>query len=300
MTNDYQAEVDSLIEGYIQRLERNEQQQKLLLSHKKTLKLLHADGDYPYKKKLSNQPYQQTLEALQLELVKAQYWIQKTQQKVAVLFEGRDAAGKGGTIKRFMLNLNPRHAKVVALTKPTDYEQSQWYFQRYIKHLPASGEVAFFDRSWYNRAGVERVMGFCTDEQYQRFMKEVSRLEQQWVHSGIKLIKYWLDVSRLEQLRRFRARQTNPLRRWKLSLVDIDSLDKWDAYTEASQAMLEKTSHLVAPWHIVMTDDKKRARLACIQHFLSQLDYPNKNTVLLDGIDRKIIRTYPTHNQKAL
>lgn len=300
MKNDYQAEVDNLIEAYIKRLERNEQRQKSLLSHKKTLKLLYADGEYPYKKKLSNQQYLKTLEALQLELVKAQYWIQKTRQKIAVLFEGRDAAGKGGTIKRFMLNLNPRHAKVVALTKPTTYEQTQWYFQRYIKHLPAAGEIAFFDRSWYNRAGVERVMGFCTDEQYERFMNEVSRLEQQWVHSGIKLVKYWLDVSQLEQLRRFRARQTNPLRRWKLSLVDIESLDKWDAYTDASQAMLERTSHLAAPWHIVMTDDKKRARLACIKHFLSQLDYPNKNNKLINSIDHKIIQTHPAHNKVAV
>lgn len=294
--HDYQAEVDALIETYVKRLESNEQHQGALLSGKETLKLLYQEGEYPYKKKLSESDYLTTLDKLQLELVKAQYWVQKNQQKIAVLFEGRDAAGKGGTIKRFTLNLNPRHAKVVALAKPTSYERTQWYFQRYIQHLPAAGEVAFFDRSWYNRAGVERVMGFCTEEKYERFMNEVSRLEEQWVNSGITLVKYWLDVSHLEQLRRFRARQTNPLRRWKLSPIDIDSLDKWDAYTDASQAMLNRTSHVAAPWHTITTDDKKRARLACIKHFLSQLDYPNKNHELVEDIDTNIIQAYPAHN----
>lgn len=287
----YQAEVDDLIERYIQRLENNEQKQEKLLTGKKMLALLYADGLYPYKKRMKVADYEKQMAELQIELVKAQYWIQRTGQKVAVVFEGRDAAGKGGTIQRFMMNLNPRHINHIALTKPTEDEQTQWYFQRYIPHLPSAGEISFFDRSWYNRAGVERVMGFCSDEEYHRFMSKVNSLEKQWVESGIVLIKYWLSVTQLEQLRRFRRRQTSELRRWKLSPNDIESVDKWDDYSQAIEALFNQTSHQAAPWHEIKTDDKMRGRIQCIKHFLSQLNYPDKKTQLVSDIDDRIIAT---------
>lgn len=287
----YQDEVDALIERYIKRLENNEQKQKKLLTGKETLALLYADGLYPYKKRMKKSDYENSMVQLQVELVKAQYWIQKTGQKIAVIFEGRDAAGKGGTIQRFMMNLNPRHINHIALAKPTEEERTQWYFQRYVPHLPSAGEISFFDRSWYNRAGVERVMGFCSHEEYQRFMQKVAPLERQWVDSGMILIKYWLSVTQLEQLRRFRRRQTSELRRWKLSPNDIDSVDKWDDYSEAIEALFAQTSHRAAPWHEIKTDDKMRGRIECIKHLLSQLDYPDKNHQLLKDIDENIITT---------
>ncbi|EKQ5873015.1 polyphosphate kinase 2, partial [Pseudomonas aeruginosa] len=201
----------------------------------------------------------------------------ETGQRVVVLFEGRDAAGKGGTIKRFMEHLNPRGARIVALEKPSSQEQGQWYFQRYIQHLPTAGEMVFFDRSWYNRAGVERVMGFCSPLQYLEFMRQAPELERMLTNSGILLFKYWFSVSREEQLRRFISRRDDPLKHWKLSPIDIKSLDKWDDYTAAKQAMFFHTDTADAPWTVIKSDDKKRARLNCIRHFLHSLDYPDKD-----------------------
>lgn len=230
-------------------------------------------GSYPYKTRLSNSIYMDQLAELQVELLKAQTWIKETGQKVVVLFEGRDAAGKGGTIKRFMEHLNPRGAKVVALEKPTEREQTQWYWQRYLQHLPAGGEIVFFDRSWYNRAGVERVMGFCSPGNYLEFMRECPDLERMMVRSGIRLFKYWFSVTREEQARRFEARGTDPLKQWKLSPIDKASLGKWDEYTEAKEAMFFFTDTADSPWTIIKSDDKKRARLNCMRHFLTSLPY---------------------------
>ena len=200
-----------------------------------------------------------------------------TEQKVVLLFEGRDAAGKGGTIKRFTEHLNPRGAKVVALEKPTDEERRQWYFQRYVRHLPAGGEMRLFDRSWYNRAGVERVMGFCTPEEYLEFMRQAPELERMLVRSGVRLFKYWFSVSQHVQLERFEAREKDPLKQWKLSPIDQASIDKWDDYTEAKRATFFYTDTADAPWTTIRSDDKKRARLACMQHFLSNVSYPEKD-----------------------
>lgn len=290
----YENEVDELIKKYTKRLENNMQRKKQILSGSEMLAYLHKEKRYPYKEKLDIESYEMTMESLQFELVKAQYWILKTGQKVAVVFEGRDAAGKGGTIQRFTMNLNPRHVHHVALAKPTTREQNQWYFQRYIPHLPTAGEISFFDRSWYNRACVEPVMGYCTETQYEEFMNSVVELEKQWCTSGIILVKYWLSIDQLEQLRRFRRRQTSDLRRWKLSPNDIDSLDKWDDYTRAIQALFKRTSHQAAPWYQIDNDDKKRGRITCISHFLSLLDYPDKNEKLLKNIDDKLIKKRDT------
>lgn len=285
----YRGEVDELIKLYTKRLENDAQHKKKLLTGKDMLALLHAEGKYPYRKRLAIEAYETTLAQLQIELVKAQYWVQKTQQRLAVVFEGRDAAGKGGTIQRFMTNLNPRYINYVALPKPSSRERSQWYFQRYIPHLPAAGEISFFDRSWYNRAGVEKVMGYCSAEEYQSFMASVTDLEAQWVEAGIVLIKYWLSIEQVEQLRRFRRRQTSELRRWKLSPNDIDSLGTWQQYSDAIQAMFKKTSHSQAPWYVVKTDDKKRGRIECIRHFLACLNYPDKDQQLIAALDDNIV-----------
>ncbi len=246
-------------------------------------------GAYPYEDRLTERVYARQMAALQVELLKAQNWIKAAGERVVILFEGRDAAGKGGTIKRFMEHMNPRGARVVALEKPTDRERQQWYFQRYIQHLPAAGEIVFFDRSWYNRAGVERVMGFCTPAEYLEFMREAPLLEQMFTRSGIRLYKYWFSVTREEQARRFKARETDPLKQWKLSPIDLASLDKWDSYTEAKEAMFFYTDTADAPWVIVKSDDKKRARLNCLQHFLASLDYPNKDRDLVFGADPLIV-----------
>ncbi len=246
-------------------------------------------GAYPYEDRLTERAYAREMAALQVELLKAQNWIKNSGERVVILFEGRDAAGKGGTIKRFMEHMNPRGARVVALEKPSDRERSQWYFQRYIAHLPAGGEVVFFDRSWYNRAGVERVMGFCTPAEYLEFMRQAPLLEQMFARSGIRLYKYWFSVTREEQARRFSARETDPLKQWKLSPIDVASLDKWDSYTEAKEAMFFYTDTADAPWVIVKSDDKKRARLNCLQHFLSTLDYPNKDRAIVFGADPLIV-----------
>ncbi len=244
---------------------------------------------YPYQDRMPERAYLRQIKKLQIELLKAQNWIRQTQQKAVVLFEGRDAAGKGGTIKRFMEHLNPRGARVVALEKPTERERACWYFQRYIAHLPAGGEIIFFDRSWYNRAGVERVMGFCTPGEYLEFTREAPELERMLVRSGIRLFKYWFSVTREEQRRRFMARETDPLRQWKLSPIDRASLDKWDAYTEAKEAMFFYTDTTDAPWTIIKSDDKKRARLSAIRHFLTSLPYPDKDRRVIGMPDPLIV-----------
>jgi polyphosphate kinase 2 len=246
-------------------------------------------GTYPYADRLTEGAYLKQMAALQVELLKAQNWIRETGKKVVVLFEGRDAAGKGGTIKRYMEHLNPRGARVVALEKPTDRERSQWYFQRYVEHLPAAGEMVFFDRSWYNRAGVERVMGFCSPAEYLEFMRQAPLLEQMFVRSGIRLYKFWFSVTKAEQLRRFKSREIDPLKQWKLSPIDVASLNKWDDYTEAKEAMFFYTDTADAPWTIIKSDDKKRARLNCLQYFLSSLDYANKDTNVVVGVDPLIV-----------
>jgi polyphosphate kinase len=250
---------------------------------------LFREGVYPYKTKIRRGIYQRHKEELQVELLKVQNWVKMTGEKVVVLFEGRDAAGKGGTIKRFMEHLNPRAARVVALEKPTDHERGQWYFQRYVKHLPTRGEMVFFDRSWYNRAGVERVMGFCDSLEYLEFMRQVPDLERMLVRSGIRLFKYWFSVTHEEQLRRFEARNHDPLKQWKLSPIDQQSRDKWDEYTEAKEAMFFYTDTPDAPWTIIKSDDKKRARLNCMQHFLSALEYPDKDNRVVHGPDPLIV-----------
>lgn len=223
--------------------------------------------------KLLNKEYKKELARLQVELVKMQYWAKHTGARIVILFEGRDAAGKGGTIKRITEPLNPRGCRVVALGMPSDREKTEWYFQRYVLHLPAAGEIVCFDRSWYNRAGVEHVMGFCTDEQYQEFMQTCPEFERMLVRSGIVLLKYWFSVSDEEQERRFQSRTTDPARRWKLSPMDLESRDRWVEYSQAKDAMFAHTNIPEAPWFTVEADDKKRARLNCISHFLSKIPY---------------------------
>ena len=228
-------------------------------------------------KKMRRRPYEAEKAKLQAELLKVQLWAQETEQKFVLLFEGRDAAGKGGTIKRFTEHLNPRLARVVALNKPTWEEKGQWYFQRYITQLPTAGEMVFYDRSWYNRAGVERVMGFCEPNDYLEFMRQTPEFERMLVRSGIRLYKYWFSVTQQEQKRRFNSRRADPLKQWKLSPIDNASVDKWDDYTEAKEAMFFYTDTADAPWTVVKSDDKKRARINCMRHFLSSLDYPGKD-----------------------
>ncbi|GAA5014686.1 polyphosphate kinase 2 [Acinetobacter puyangensis] len=244
---------------------------------------------YPYKTRMTRKTYEAQKKLLQIELLKVQSWVKDTGQKVVCIFEGRDAAGKGGTIKRFMEHLNPRGARVVALEKPSEAERGQWYFQRYIKELPTAGEMVFFDRSWYNRAGVERVMGFCQPHEYLQFMRQTPEVERMLVNSGIHLFKFWFSVSREEQLRRFVARRDDPLKHWKLSPIDVQSLDRWDDYTEAKNQMFFHTHTGDAPWTIIKSDDKKRARLNCIRAFLHQLDYPDKDLKAIQKVDQLIV-----------
>lgn len=246
-------------------------------------------GEYPYEKKLSRKAYEKKKRELQTELLKVQLWTKQTGQKLVLLFEGRDAAGKGGAIKRFTEHLNPRAARVVALEKPTESEQGQWYFQRYIKQLPTAGEIVFFDRSWYNRAGVERAMEFCTPRDYLEFMRQAPELERMLVRSGITLFKYWFSVTQDEQRRRFESREHDPLKQWKLSPIDKASLDKWDDYTDAKEAMFYYTDTADAPWTIIKSDDKKRARLNCMMHFLNSLDYPGKDPSVVGSPDPLIV-----------
>jgi polyphosphate kinase len=247
------------------------------------------EGGYPYKNLMSRRNYEREKYRLQVELLKLQAWVRASGQRVVILFEGRDAAGKGGAIKRFMEHLNPRGARVVALEKPTEEERGQWYFQRYVEHLPTRGEIVMFDRSWYNRAGVERVMGFCTDEEYLEFMRQVPEFERNLVRSGIHLIKFWFSVSRKEQRRRFKERKAHPLKQWKLSPVDLASLDKWEEYTTAKEAMFFNTDTADAPWTVVKSDCKKRARLNALRYILHKLPYSKKDTKQIGSIDALLV-----------
>lgn len=246
-------------------------------------------GIYPYKNRLNRKTYEKEKFALQVELLKLQAWIKETGQRVVILFEGRDAAGKGGTIKRFMEHMNPRGARIVALEKPNEKELGQWYFQRYVEHLPTRGEMVLFDRSWYNRAGVERVMGFCTPQQYDRFMQECPEFERNLVRNGIYVIKFWFSVSREEQKRRFKERKIHPLKRWKLSPIDVASLSKWDEYTQAKEMMFLNTDTVECPWIVVKSDDKKRARLNAMRYVLHLLPYTNKNENAIGPVDPLIV-----------
>lgn len=243
---------------------------------------------YPHKSRMSGKAYDAEIAALQIELVKLQHWIKESGQRVAIVFEGRDAAGKGGTIKRFRENLNPRGARVVALSKPTEAEATQWYFQRYIDHLPSGGEIVFYDRSWYNRGVVEKVFGFCDDDQRARFFNQVTPFEQTLVEDGIHLFKFWLNVGRAEQLRRFLSRESDLLKQWKLSWIDVEGLKRWDAYSEAIQETLNRTHSDTTPWTIVRSDDKRRARLNAIRTVLHSMNYDRKDVDAIGEIDTTI------------
>lgn len=245
--------------------------------NKQDKRKVFSDANYPYENKMKGSEYEELKQGLQIELLKMQNWVKETGQRVVILFEGRDAAGKGGTIKRMMEHMNPRGARVVALEKPSDEEQGQWYFQRYLQHLPSKGEIVMFDRSWYNRAGVERVMKFCKPGDYLEFMRQAPELERMLVRSGITFFKLWFSVSRNEQFRRFQERRHDPLKQWKLSPIDLASLDKWESYTEAKEAMFFYTDTADAPWTVIKSDCKKRARINVMKFVLSNLDYPNKN-----------------------
>ena len=245
-------------------------------------------SSYPYRKIMARKPYEKTLAQLQIELVKLQAWVKESGARVAVVFEGRDASGKGGTIKRFRENLNPRVAKTVALAKPSDREVSQWYFQRYIQHLPAGGEITFFDRSWYNRGVVEQVFGFCTPEQRAHFFDQLPAFEEMLVDEGIIFVKFWLNVGRAEQLRRFLAREKDPLKQWKLSWIDVEGLKRWDAYSEAIRETLQRGHGPAHPWTVLRSDDKRRARLAAIGHLLSEVDYAGKDISTIGVPDASI------------
>ncbi|OZI71419.1 polyphosphate kinase 2 [Bordetella genomosp. 12] len=247
------------------------------------------DGAYPYRHRMLRKNYEKQKYRLQVELLKLQAWVKATGQRVVIVFEGRDAAGKGGAIKRLMEHLNPRGARVVALEKPSDTERGQWYFQRYVQHLPTAGEIVLFDRSWYNRAGVERVMGFCSDNEYQEFLRQVPDFERHLVSSGIHLVKFWFSVSRDEQKRRFQQRKVHPLKQWKLSPVDLASLDKWEDYTRAKEAMFAHTDTADAPWIVVKSDCKKRARLNAMRYVLNRLPYEGRGNSPDLAIDPLIV-----------
>lgn len=247
------------------------------------------EGAYPYRFKMLRRDYERQKFTLQTELLKLQSWVKDARQRVVILFEGRDAAGKGGAIKRFMEHLNPRGARVVALEKPNEVERGQWYFQRYVKHLPTVGEIVLFDRSWYNRAGVERVMGFCNEEEYREFLRQVPEFERNLVRSGTHLIKFWFSVSREEQNRRFRERNVHPLKQWKLSPVDLASLDKWDDYTQAKEAMFFHTDTADSPWTVIKSDDKKRARLNAMRYVLHAMPYKDKDGERIGRVDDLLV-----------
>lgn len=249
----------------------------------------YSRGEYPYKHRYPEKLYEEELFNLQVELLKLQEWVKRTGARIAIIFEGRDTAGKGGTIGRFVEHLNPRGARIVALPKPTEVESKQWYFQRYVAQLPNPGEICFFDRSWYNRCVVEPVMGFCTQEETDRFLSEVSYFEKSLVRSGITLIKFWLSISQEEQLRRFKDRQVNPLKRWKLSPVDIASIDKWDDYTRAMQAMFRASDSPEAPWTVILNEDKRRGRLNAIRVLLHSISYDGRDFEKIGAIDPLIV-----------
>lgn len=249
---------------------------------------------YPYERVMKKGEYERQIALLQIELVKMQAWAINSGEKIVMIFEGRDAAGKGGTITRFTENLNPRGARIVALAKPTDRERGQWYFQRYVANLPTNGELVFLDRSWYNRAGVEKVMGFCPPREYLEFMRQAPEFERMITRSGVKLFKFWFSVSREEQLRRFLSRAQDPLKQWKLSPMDLESLGRWDEYTEAKESMLFYTDTADAPWTIVRSDDKKRARLNAIKFLLNSLPYSGKDEALLSDMDPLVVGSAKT------
>jgi polyphosphate kinase 2 len=259
--------------------------------------LLDADGNrvetwregYPYDHRMTRLDYERTKRLLQIELLKLQSWVKTDGRRLILLFEGRDAAGKGGTIRRYTEHLNPRGARVVALEKPTDVQRGQWYFQRYVEQLPAAGEIVLFDRSWYNRAGVERVMGFCTDHQYEVFLQQAPVFEQLLIGDGIHLIKLWFSVSRSEQRTRFLIRRIDPVRQWKLSPTDLASLDRWDDYTVAKEAMFKQTDTPFAPWTVVKSNDKKRARIGAMRYVLSQFDYPRRDDAVVSVPDPLVV-----------
>ncbi|WP_368499770.1 polyphosphate kinase 2 [Herbiconiux sp. A18JL235] len=244
---------------------------------------------YPYGHRLDRDEYELTKRLLQIELLKLQNWIKAEGRRLVIVFEGRDAAGKGGTIKRFTEHLNPRGARVVALEKPTERESTEWYFQRYVAHLPAAGEIVLFDRSWYNRSGVERVMGFCTDDQYARFLLQAPAFERMLVQDGTDVVKLWFSVSKSEQLTRFAIRQVDPVRQWKLSPMDIASLDKWDSYTVAKEAMFSATDTPEAPWTVVKSNDKKRARLEAMRHVLHRFPYAERDDDIVGTPDPLVV-----------
>ena len=266
-----------------------DKKQKKDKKHDKNVPAPAPEADAGAPAKLSRKDYEAQLEALQIELVKLQRWLLKKGFKVMVVFEGRDAAGKGGTILRLMQHLNPRTARKVALATPTDAERGQWYFQRYVQHLPTAGEIVVFDRSWYNRAGVERVMGFCTDKQYQDFMRTVPFFELMLTRSGTTLIKYWMDISKEEQAQRFSSRHKDPLKQWKISPIDEMAQKKWDGYTKCKRAMFKQTSTPQAPWTVVRSDDKHTARLNCIRHLLQQFDYDGKDKDVVTEPDSSVV-----------
>jgi polyphosphate kinase len=259
--------------------------------------LVGADGaavqtwreDYPYDKRMRRRRYEQVKRSLQIELLKLQHSVKQKGNRLVIVFEGRDAAGKGGTIKRFTENLNPRGAHVVALDKPTERERTEWYLQRYISHLPAAGEIAMFDRSWYNRVGVERVMGFCDPDEVHEFLREAPEFERMLARDGVILVKFWFSVSRAEQLRRFMRRQVDPVKQWKLSPVDLASLDKWDEYTQAREDMFFYTDIADAPWTVVKSNDKKRARLEAMRYVLSRVPYQDRNELVVGRPDPLIV-----------
>ncbi len=263
--------------------------EKLSVASDEELSSDWRSGGYPYKNLMLRKNYERSKYQLQVELLKLQAWVKETGQKVVILFEGRDAAGKGGAIKRFMEHLNPRGARVVALEKPTESERGQWYFQRYIQHLPTAGEIVLFDRSWYNRAGVERVMGFCSQSEYDDFMRQVPEFERNLVRSGIHLFKFWFSVSRKEQRRRFKEREKHPLKQWKLSPIDKASLDKWDDYTHAKEAMFFSTDTADAPWIVIKSDCKKRARLNAMRYVLHRIAYGQKDGARIGPVDPLIV-----------
>ena len=247
------------------------------------------EGGYPYRHLMRRSTYEKEKFRLQVELLKLQAWVKESKQRVVILFEGRDAAGKGGAIKRFMEHLNPRGARVVALEKPTELERGQWYFQRYVQHLPSVGEIVMFDRSWYNRAGVERVMGFCSDEEYAEFMRQAPEFERHLVRSNVHLIKFWFSVSRKEQRRRFKERESHPLKQWKLSPIDLASLDMWDDYTRAKESMFFETDTAEAPWTVIKSDCKKRARLNAMRYVLHKLPSTSKDMGQVGKLDTLIV-----------
>ena len=271
---------------------------RLGADHDDDPELLDAEGrpidtwreNYPYDERLDRETYDDQKYLLQVELLKFQNWSTETGGKHVILFEGRDAAGKGGTIKRFMEHLNPRYARVVALNKPTEREQHEWYFQRYVQYLPTGGETVLFDRSWYNRAGVERVMGFCTDSEYEQFMHQAPLFEQMLVESGVHVTKFWFSVTQSEQRTRFIIRQVDPVRQWKLSPIDLESLDKWEAYTAAKEQMFRRTDTDLAPWTTIKSNDKKRARLNAMRYFLSQFDYEGRNDEIVGTPDPLLVQ----------